>query len=309
MSAAPAAAIRSRTCPCCATPSTRTELGLVSPFLARRAMLASPEPVELARCATCGHAWSLRGLSGQEAGRLYAGYRGDEYFEARHATEPWYTKAINDAIGSDAARVGRRRVLADALAAAAAQASPRPEGHCLDFGGDRGQMLKDLPDADKAVHEVSGVELEPWARRLDSLAREAGTFDLVLNCQVLEHVNDPLSALRETAAMARPGGWLYVEVPDERWRSFWTRPGKARERWLRAISRSTGATVALDFVSTACRVKLGWTPPFGFWAMREHINFFTPRSLELLAREAGLAPLHLQLTASGISLVASRTAA
>ena len=270
-------------------------------------MLGSPEPVELARCADCGHAWSLRGLSDEEAARLYSGYRGDAYFEARHATEFWYTRAVNDAIGSESAMEGRRQVLAAALAAATAKSGgPRAEGRCLDFGGDRGQLLKDLPDADRFVYEVSGVPLDPWARRLDSLASEAGSFDLVLNCQVLEHVNDPLSALRETASMARRGGWLYVEVPDERWRSFWASPGKARERWLRTIARSTRATVALDFASTACRVKLGWTPPLGFWAMREHINFFSPRSLELLARQAGLVPVFLQLTASGISLVAAK---
>ena len=302
----PAAVIRSRSCPCCDHSSSRSELGLVSPFLARRALLTEPEPVELARCPACRHAWSLRGLSDQEAARLYTGYRGEAYFEARHATEPWYTKAINDDIGSDSAMQGRRKVLASALAAALAKSGPRPEGRCLDFGGDRGQMLKDLPDADKFVHEVSGVQPEPWARRLDSLASGAGSFDLVLNCQVLEHVNDPLAALRETVSMARPGGWLYVEVPDERWRSVGTGTGKARARWLRTVASSTRATIALDFISTACRVKLGWTPPLGFWAMREHINFFSPQSLELLARQTGLRPLSLQLTASGISLVAAK---
>jgi len=287
-------------------PSKRSELGLVSPFLARRALLGTPAPVELARCSTCGHAWSLRGLSDQEAARLYTGYRGEAYFEARRAVEPWYNRAVNDAIGSESAMDGRRRVLADALAAAAVASGPRPEGRCLDFGGDRGQMLKDLPDAHKLVHEVSGVGPDPWARRLDSLEGEAGSFDLVLNCQVLEHVNDPLSALRETAAMARRGGWLYVEVPDERWRSLGARPGRLRERWLRTVAASTRATIALDFASTACRIKLGLIPPLGFWAMREHINLFSPRSLELLAGKAGLAPLWLRVTASGISLVASK---
>ena len=303
------AALRSRACACCGALSTHSELGLVSPFLARRALLGPLEPVELARCQACGHAWSLRGLTDEEASRLYSGYRGEGYLRARQATEPWYTRAVNDAIGSEAAMEGRRKVLAEMLAAAVAQAGPRPQGRCLDFGGDRGQMLKHVPDADKFVHEVSGVELDPWARRLPALGPALGTFGLVLNCQVLEHVNDPLSALRETADMACSGGWLYVEVPDERWRTAWGRPGPTRERWLRAVSRSTRATVALDFVSTACRVKLGWTPPLGFWAMREHINFFSPRSLELLARQVGLEPILLQLTASGISLVAAKPGA
>jgi SAM-dependent methyltransferase len=47
------------------------------------------------------------------------------------------------------------------------------------------------------------AELEPERR-----------FDLVLLVHVLEHVNDPVSLLRQAGERLRNGGILYVDVPD-----------------------------------------------------------------------------------------------
>jgi len=245
----------------------------------------------------------LRGLTDEEAGRLYTGYRGAEYFRDRHAHEPWYTQAFNDAIGSESEMQNRRAVLADVLARAQTIAGERPSGRCVDFGGDRGQMLRDLPDADKFVHDLSGVAPDPWARTLCDLDGAAQSFELALNCQVLEHVNDPAATLGQTAALVRPGGWLYLEVPDERWRASLAGEGLLRRAWLGWLAGSPRTIIAMDFLSTACRAKLGWIPPLGFWAMREHINFFSVKSLELLMEQVGLEPLLVEVSPSGISAV------
>lgn len=52
----------------------------------------------------------------------------------------------------------------------------------VDWGGDRGQMLKDLPAKRKLVHEVSQVEPDPGIEKLSALKDVAGQADLVLNC-------------------------------------------------------------------------------------------------------------------------------
>ena len=55
----------------------------------------------------------------------------------------------------------------------------------------------------------------PRGQRLDFTAsRPAGTFDLVLLLDVLEHVADDQGLLREaTASAAMPGGWMLLSAP------------------------------------------------------------------------------------------------
>ncbi len=44
--------------------------------------------------------------------------------------------------------------------------------------------------------------------------QDLGVFDLVTFNKVLEHVADPVAMLAKSAANLRPGGFVYVEVPD-----------------------------------------------------------------------------------------------
>jgi SAM-dependent methyltransferase len=293
---------RDGACPCCLSSPPSTRWGVISSFLSRRALLQAPQPVARLICATCGHSWSARGLSEVEVRRLYSGYRGDAYFEERHRHEPWYSRALNDGMG-EAQMAQRRAVLARSLARAESEVGNRPIGRALDHGGDRGQMLRDLPDPERVVFDLSGVAVEPWARAIDieGLARSTG-FELILSCQVLEHVNDPRALLEDLFKATAPGGWVYLEVPNEKWHE--SRGAESvRVAWLRFICRRPALLKALDFVSTGCRVKLGWVPPFGFWALREHLNFFTPQSLRLLMQGAGFQVAFADFSESGISAV------
>src|ERR1700744_724955 len=78
-------------------------------------------------------------LSGAEIQKLYADYRGDAYFEARHRHEFWYTRKVNDGIGSDDVKIAaRKRSLAEILGDRA-----RSFATVLDYGGDRGQVIAD----------------------------------------------------------------------------------------------------------------------------------------------------------------------
>jgi len=71
------------------------------------------------------------------------------------------------------------------------------------------------PDARAAAHarEVAGVR----AIHADFLTWEpepAERFDLITLNKVLEHVEDPVAMLSRARHWIRPGGMLYVEVPD-----------------------------------------------------------------------------------------------
>jgi SAM-dependent methyltransferase len=102
---------------------------------------------------------------------------------------------------------------------------PAPSRIC-DIGCGAGHVLAGL----KALgHDVVGVESDEDARRMaaakgievfpgyaEDLPEEVKgrTFDLVSMTHVLEHCLDPLRALRNAAALLRPGGYLAVEVPN-----------------------------------------------------------------------------------------------
>jgi SAM-dependent methyltransferase len=294
---------REGACPCCLSVAPGRRWGVVSSFLSRRALLESPRPVARLICVTCGHSWSARGLSEEEIRRLYSGYRDDAYLQERRRYEPWYSRAVNDGMGGEDHMTQRRAVLARSLAHAERSFGKRPAGRALDHGGDRGQMLRDLPDPERMVFDISGVAADPWARAVhaEELARASG-FELILNCQVLEHVNDPRAFLEELYKATAGGGWIYLEVPDERWRESFGFEA-ARLAWLRFVCRRPALLKALDFLSTGCRVKLGWMPPLGFWVLREHLNFFTPQSLRLLMQGVGFEVAFSELSKSGISAV------
>jgi 2-polyprenyl-3-methyl-5-hydroxy-6-metoxy-1,4-benzoquinol methylase len=82
------------------------------------------------------------------------------------------------------------------------------------------------------------------------------SFDSIVALMVLEHVMEPLVAFEQCFRALKPGGVLYVEVPNSR-----------LFRGRVALRRCLGMS---DF-------------------MEGHINFFTPRTLESAIQRAGIA--------------------
>jgi len=127
-------------------------------------------------------------------------------------------------------------------------------------------------------------------KKAGSLAELKGRADLVLNCHVLEHLNDPAKGLAESVSVLKPGGILYLELPYEPWRGPFLPPAVTRP-WVELLSRTKLPLLAADFVSTAARVKLHVLPPLGFVAVREHLNFFNVESVRRLVERGGLEVL------------------
>jgi SAM-dependent methyltransferase len=117
--------------------------------------------------------------------------------------------------------VGRRGLLSDIIA----KLGLSPGAEILDVGTSTGTNLRMLRDL--GFHHVQGIDQSPEAVRYCSekglgevhlgdvcaLPFSDCRFDLILATDIIEHVDDDLSALRELHRVLKPGSHLLLTVP------------------------------------------------------------------------------------------------
>lgn len=108
---------------------------------------------------------------------------------------------------------------------------------------------------------------------------------------MVEHFSWPLDPVRAVAQHVRPGGLLYVEVPDETFSIQRIPRGGWYQKYLQVLAGRPLLRLAVDFWSTAMRVKFRSFPTLAFVKQHEHLNFFGVRSLSRLLEGAGLTLL------------------
>lgn len=155
-----------------------------------------------------------------------------------------------------------------------------PPGTLLDVGCAYGFFL-DL--AQKEGWTVSGIDLSTHAvdrarqllgsadlrvGQLSDARFSAGSFDSITCWDVIEHTRDPVAFLRETFRLLRPGGHVFLTVPN------------VGTRHARLLGRY-------------------WE---GFAKIREHLFYFTPSTADRALRLAGFERLHLQSSGPSITL-------
>ncbi|WP_169791448.1 class I SAM-dependent methyltransferase [Sandaracinus amylolyticus] len=215
------------------------------------------ERFELVRCHACALRYHARVLDANGLALLYGSWIDAmqiERFEAEHVPadrrEPF-------AVG--------RHVVKDLLSMHALAGAPS-EMRLLDFGCGDGRALRIA-----SALGLRAVGVDPSVTRSerasdgggavhptleDALADIGGRVDAILMSEVLEHLVEPRRVLSSLVAAMRPGGVILIETPDTR---------------------------GID------------GPPRTFEHMRwvhplEHVNGFTPETLERMARAVGLEP-------------------
>lgn len=153
-----------------------------------------------------------------------------------------------------------------------------PGQHLLDVGSGPGTITADLA-ARVAPGSVTALEHTPEAlevtraeirRRglavelrtgdIHALDMPDGTFDVVHAHQVLQHIADPVAALREMRRVCRPGGTVAVREADHSAFTWWPRVPEL-DRWL-VLYR--GAAAANGGEPDAGRRLLSWARAAGF---------------------------------------------
>ena len=89
--------------------------------------------------------------------------------------------------------------------------------HIAPEAGIQGRLLKcrSIRYTSVDLHDPSAA----MAMDAGRLAFDAGTFDLILCCHVLEHIQDDHASLREFARVLRPGGHAVILVPMDEHRA------------------------------------------------------------------------------------------
>ena len=142
--------------------------------------------------------------------RLYQDYRSDSYNRERIRFEPGY-RLIADRVGVDRTEIANRVQAATEFLKGKLEIGP--EFTMLDYGGADGRFLPDLP-AEKYVYEISDIAPIGGVHRVATEA-ELRVYSYVHLAHVLEHLVQPLELVRRVVNYIQPGGYLYVEVPQE----------------------------------------------------------------------------------------------
>lgn len=118
-----------------------------------------------------------------------------------------------------------------------------PEMRVLDIGCSAGHLLDMLKG--RGMPEVYGVDVSNAAIALakergltNVLAIDGSTlpfpdayFDVLIASDVLEHIEEPIKALKEWSRVLKPGGRLLVFVPAFQW--MWTEHDKLNQHYRR----------------------------------------------------------------------------
>lgn len=157
------------------------------------------------------------------------------------------------------------------------------KGKLLEIGCGRGEMLR---AGLKLGWEVQGVEMtEEFAPKdlpieiakveeCDALLHEK--YDLILLPAILEHLYQPVPVIRRIANALKPGGLLYIEVPNELSLAF-----KVGNLYVKPKGWSINLSPSF--------------PPF-------HVVGFSPYSLEFLMRKAQLQVYHMETVTYRVAL-------
>jgi SAM-dependent methyltransferase len=121
---------------------------------------------------------------------------------------------------------GRRDVIGALIERIALPASPR----ILDAGCGTGRNLVEFGPLGRASGVDPSADAVAFCRErglgdvrqsgIEALPFDANTFDLLLACDVIEHIPDDLGALQELRRVAVAGGTLLITVPAYQW--LWT---------------------------------------------------------------------------------------
>lgn len=228
-------------CPACAGRGRGLELVVQSRY-------------RLYRCAECGTQFFRQSETGDPAEESSAYWEAHKFaFYNDPATRAAYARRYDPMVAAAERVAGPIRAVLDVGCGT---------GNFLDYARSRGLDAYGIDVDAEAVAQARSRGLNAYQQ--DDLDRAGlpDQFDVLTMWDVIEHIIDPLAALKAVLPRLRPGGVLLFETPDG---GFPLRP-------------------AVLGVHRASRGRVNYTRPLYYW---EHKVYFTERGFRALMQRLG----------------------
>lgn len=174
----------------------------------------SPAKVDIFVCKDCGFICPAHIYEASQLLRLYSDYRSESYNLERAFFEPKYRHIMN-LVGKSEDEIRNRLDNVGSLIRKYTKLESIET--VLDWGGGEGKFIpRELRNKKVFILDVSNEKLaEPTFTRIEQPATNQ-KFDFIQVCHVLEHVSSPHDFLKNTLPYLNLGGYLYLEVPQDR---------------------------------------------------------------------------------------------
>lgn len=239
---------------------------------------------KLCFCKDCTFAFYEYRLSEEEDQRLYEDYRGEKYQKTREKYDCWYTKEMAESMNSDETRLkDQQRVIESVVFAH----TDRDIKVALDYGGNEGKTFTPrLGTEEKYVYDISGVKTVDGVKGIsdyDELKNHS--FDLIMCNQLFEHLADPIEVLRQIGKIGDKDTLYYIEVPSEN--PFFEENKFSLIKSLKLLFNPHYSKTRLIRYFFHIRKQ-------PFKPMKEHINFFTEKSIKGMIEREGFKIIDIE---------------
>lgn len=273
-------------CLICNSEDLQTVDTIVSDFVMAR---IAPEAknnyrTKLCFCKQCSFAFYEYRMNEEEVNKLYYHYRDEEYQKLREQSEYWYTEKINNLINTDLfALEEQKRVIKKLLK----DNSIDNIEIALDYGGNEGRTFFDeLGKKEKYVFDISGVKTVEGViniNRQEELKNH--TYNFIMCNMLFEHLSNPNSVINELSMLGGKDTVFYIEVPSE-------------NPFIKGNKFSITKHLELAFNPNYNLFRLAKyffkTRKEPFMPMKEHINFFTVKSMKKMIELNGFKIIDIQ---------------
>lgn len=173
----------------------------------------SPVLAVLRVCKRCGFVGPEMYYPEEMLAHLYTDYRSDSYNEERCRYEPQY-KDVQYLVGKDPVEISVRLANLEQLLKSELELDGIHS--VLDWGGGEGRFIPPcLKNKDVYILDISDEPLKDTNFTRISQPSSGQLFDLILVAHVIEHVSSPLEFMKKVLLHLKPGGFLYIEVPQD----------------------------------------------------------------------------------------------